>query len=422
MSRLLIRWWVLFSPLIAQSLDVSIEAPAAILMNADSGVVLFERNAEEAHYPASITKIATALYLIENKGDVLDEFAEASSEAVAAISPEAKRKQRYRQPSHWLEFGSSHIGLKKGERMTLRSLLDGLMLESGNDAANVIAEHLSGDVPTFISDLNARLAQIGCRHTHFTNPHGLHHPDHVTTARDMAVMTREALKYPMFREVVSALTASRPKTNLQEATQFRQYNKLLRPGKHYYPKAIGVKTGYTSDAGSTLVAAAEDGERTLIAVVLGCDSQQQRFEDTIRLFDAAFREEKVTRRVLSAGPQSFACRPSSSRKKLTTRLAHDVTLSFYPSETPDLHGNLVWATNLAPPIVEGSVVGEIQVLDAQNRVWTRAPLLAANTVRAGLGEAVKSAWGSSGLIRKGAKTCALVGVVGALIAFLRRRR
>jgi serine-type D-Ala-D-Ala carboxypeptidase (penicillin-binding protein 5/6) len=402
-------------------LEVEIEAKAAILINAETGAVLFERNAEAPHYPASITKIATALYLLESKGDSLDEIAVASPEAVAAISPEAKRKQQYRCPPHWLEFGACHIGLKKGEAMSLRALLHGLMLESGNDAANVIAEHLAGSVPAFMTALNARLAEIGCTHTHFLNPHGLHHPEHVTTARDMARMTQWALRYPVFREVVKSVHACRPKTNLQEATSFSQYNKLIRPGKYHYPRAIGVKTGYTSDAGSTLVGAAQNDERTLIAVILDSSSSGYRFQDAINLFEAAFAERKITRRLLAAGRQSYSRCLAGANRKLTSSLRQDLTLAYFPSEKPQLRGILTWNEKLELPIREGEQVAEVAILNENGQCLATASLLAASDVDLNWRYRLVAAWRSFCLLRHGIKVVAVATLGIGLFALCRRK-
>src|SRR6185437_6437502 len=143
-----------------------------------------------------------------------------------------------------------------GEEMPLKEYLYGMMVRSGNDAANVIAEYVSGSIPTFMQELNDYLKQIGCLNTTFCNPHGLHHPDHKTTAFDMALLTREAMKNPVFREIVSTVRHKRPKTNKRPAAVLVQTNRIIKSGtQYYYPKAIGVKTGYHSRAQNTLVAA-----------------------------------------------------------------------------------------------------------------------------------------------------------------------
>lgn len=276
----------------AKPLKVDTFSKSAILINAETGAILYEKNARTPGYPASITKVATALYALEKKGMSLDEIATATEEAIGVVSAQAKRINNVRYPAYRLEPGGSHINIKIGEKLPLRALLYGLMLASGNDAANVIAQHTVGSIPQFMQELNTYLKQIGCRDTNFTSPHGFHDPLHLTTALDMAIITRRALKFPIFREVVKTVRYTRPETNKQPASYLVQSNKLIKQGQFNYPKAIGVKTGYTSPAGHNLVAAAENGERTLIAVLMGGDEVNKRYRDAIALFEAAFAEKK----------------------------------------------------------------------------------------------------------------------------------
>jgi len=271
-------------------LALDLNAKAAILMDGRTGEILFEENAHQTMYPASTCKIVTALCLLEEKGGCLDEVAVASREAIRAISPCEKKRKNYTTPSYWLEQNSSHIGIKAKEELSLDVLLHGLMLQSGNDAANVLAEHVDGSVPRFVERMNRRVHELGCSQTHFTNPHGLHHPEHVSSAYDLALMAREALKNLKFRKVVSTLNYERPKTNLQDATYKPQKNRLVQPGQYYYPGAIGGKTGGTTDGKCSLVAAAERDGRLLIAVVMGCDPFRETYKDVTQLFDYGFAQ------------------------------------------------------------------------------------------------------------------------------------
>src|SRR5580700_845367 len=255
-----------FSPLLPSPLKVEVSAKGAILMNTETGKILWEKNAKEQFYPASTTKIITALYALEKKAAALDEFVLASYDAVAVVHPNIRRASLGGHPPYRLEFGGSHMGIKAGEILPLRALIYGLMLASGNDAANVIAEYVSRDIPTFIEELNRFVRGKGCLNTTLYAPHGLSHPKHRTTAYDLAIVAREALKNPFFREVVKTAQYSRPQTNKQGESILYQHNALVKPGRFYYQKAIGIKTGYTLGSGYTLVAAAEDERRKLIAV------------------------------------------------------------------------------------------------------------------------------------------------------------
>ena len=188
----------LFVPLLAQPLDLKVTGEHVILMNAETGAVLFEKNAQERCHPASTTKIATALYALHLRGHDLESKMTTRSEAVRSITPQAKQQSKYRSPPHWLETDSSHIGLKKGEEMSFHDLLHAILISSANDACNVVAETLGGTIPTFMEHLNYYLKKIGCANTTYNNPHGLTHPDHQTTAQDLAIMAKEALSQPFF--------------------------------------------------------------------------------------------------------------------------------------------------------------------------------------------------------------------------------
>lgn len=363
----------------AKHLHCDVPAPTAILINADTGVVLFEKNAHTPTYPASTTKVATALYALNEMGNSsLDEHIKASHEAVSAVTP-ATRRNSGKHPSYRLEFGGTHMGLKFGEIMTFRSLMYGLMLVSGNDAANAIAEFVAGDVPTFMEGLNMYLQEIGCVNTHFTNPHGLSDSRHVTTAYDLAQMTLHAMKHPFFREVVKTTRYTRPKTNKQEESYLVQFNALLRPGKHFYPHAIGVKTGYTDAAGRNLVAAAEKDGRRVIAVVLNCTDMSQRYRSCINLFEAAFNEMKVKRKLFSQQHDAFTISLKGAESPLEAILQKDVIVEYYPSEESKLHAKLRWAhVNL--PVAQGDVVGEMQILNDKGVVVLSEPLFAKKDV------------------------------------------
>ncbi|HEV8051275.1 MAG TPA: serine hydrolase, partial [Parachlamydiaceae bacterium] len=261
---------ILTQPLSAKAdkLALSVNAEAAILMNADAGAILYEKNAHNLHYPASTLKIATALYALQKVADKMDVMIAADQDCIGTVKEEAIRKSNYTLPSYLLIPDGSHIGIKRGEILSLRDLFYGMMVASGDDAANVIAKYTSGTIPQFIAEMNSYVKQLGCHSTTFYNPHGLHHPKQQTTAFDLATLTREALKNPVFCEMIGTVRYTRPKTNKQEPSTLVQTNRLLRTGPYYYPKAFGVKTGYYSLAGNNLVAAAKDGDRTLIAVVM----------------------------------------------------------------------------------------------------------------------------------------------------------
>lgn len=344
----------------ASQLSVDLTSESAILINMDNGKILFEKEARRKQFPASITKIATAIYALKNMNGSLDRVISADQDSVASISEEAKRKSNYTFPSHWIEFGSSHMGIKLGEELSLRELFYGLMVVSANDAANLIAKTICGSQSKFIEGMNAYVKSLGCKDTFFTNAHGLHHPKQETTAYDMAIITIDALKHPFFRELVATSSRDRPKTNKQEKVIQLQHNRLLRKGEFFYPKAIGVKNGRTSHSETTLVAAAKDKDRTLIAVLLKSKEKNGVYKDAINLFEAAFQEAKVEKVFIKAGEQKYVLNLKEAEKPITTYATEEIRLDYFPAEEPVFKGFIEWV-KLSLPIKKGEKVGTFYV-------------------------------------------------------------
>jgi len=413
---------LLSTSVLADQLDVSVLAESAILINAETGRVLFEKQSHQLQYPASTTKIATALYALKKKKDGLNELILAEQDSIASITDEQMRRSNYSLPAYWLTPGGTHIGIKKGEQLALKDLLYGMMIASGNDAANVIAQHVSGSIPNFMSELNTYLRSIGCSKTNFLNPHGLFHPQHQTTALDLATMTREAMKDPMFRQIVSTVRYTRPKTNKQDPTTLVQSNRLLRQGDFFYPHAIGVKTGYLSLAQNTLVAAAEKDGRTLIAVLLKTKERPDSFRDAIRLFEAAYAEKSIQRLLLKKGPQQFTVAISGGARPLETYLKDDLVLEYYPAEMIQTKSFLYW-DQLQLPISKDQRVGELRIQDEAGQVVAAGVLYANAEVDQSFGTRLKALFrGSRGHIAPIWKVLAVLGVIGLMfLLFLRIR-
>lgn len=389
---LLLAPYILAGTLLAKPLKVSVEAESAILINADTMNVLFEKKAKQKQYPASITKIATAAYALKVKGNQWNPLIAAEHESVASISPQAKRQSNYTMPSHWIEAGSTHIGIKRGEEFAFQDLLRGMMIASGNDAANVIALHVGGSMAAFMEGMNHYIKSLGCHNTHFTNAHGLHHPKHETTAYDMAIITVEALKNPLFSEIVKTVNYKRPKTNKQEPVPLVQGNKLLRKGEFHYPKAIGVKIGGTSIAHGTFVAAAKDGDRTLVAVLLNVKEKGGIFRDAKKLFEAAFNESKIERNLIKAGRQSYALTLEGAEKPIPTTAQENMKIAYYPAEEPVIKAYLVW-DDIKLPVKKGQRVGEIQLKSDRDEIFKKVTLFADEDVGKSWGFTLKSFFG-----------------------------
>ena len=255
----------------------------------------------------------------------------------------------------------------------------------------MIGSYVGGSVPQFMEGMNDYLKEIGCKHTTFFNPHGLHYPQHQTTAQDMAILSREALKNPFFCQVVSTVRWPRPKTNKQEASTLVQSNMLLRSGKYYYPHAVGIKTGYHARAGHNIVAAARKDERTLIAVLLKEKKRSELFQDAIKLFDAAFQQSQVTRVLLRAGLRNHTLSLKGAVKPVSAYLKEDLAITYYPAEEPKVKCLLFWDT-LQPPIAKDQRIGEMRVQAEDGRLIAAAPLFAQEPVKATWNFAIKTSF------------------------------
>lgn len=230
---------------------LSITAKTAILMDAKTGTVLYEKKSNKKMYPASITKVMTTMLTLENCE--FDEIVTFSDEAIFGT-----------------EAGSSGISTEVGEKLTVEQCLYAMMLESANEVCAGIAEHITGTKADFVKLMNKRAKELGCKNTHFANPNGLPDDKHYTTAYDMALITQEALKYPMFRKVTSTIHYVIPKTNKKVKRNLWQHNKMTKysNASYSFDGYEGGKTGYTVKAGNTLVSFAKRGDLELICVVL----------------------------------------------------------------------------------------------------------------------------------------------------------
>lgn len=250
--------------------NISVSAEGAIVMDADSGAVLYGKNIHTAYFPASITKILTALIVIENCD--LDDVVTYSHNAVYNV-----------------EAGSSSAGLDEGDQLTVRDSLYAMLLKSANEAANALAEHTAGSIEAFSAMMNAKAVSLGCTDSHFNNPSGLNDPEHYTSAHDMALIAQAAFQNETFVEIDSTLYYDIPPTkrNPEGIRVYPGHRMLKKNMSQYYPGIIGGKTGYTSLAGNTLVTCAERDGMKLIAVVL--NGHQTHYTDTKTLLDFGFR-------------------------------------------------------------------------------------------------------------------------------------
>lgn len=350
--------------------SISIEATAALLMDLDTDQVFYEQAADEQRYPASITKIMTALLTLEaiNRGE-LDLNTVVTVDAAALED---------------LTEDSSTANLQPGEEISVKDLLYCLLVASANEAANVLAMTVCQDIPTFVERMNQRAQELGMTGTHFANPHGLHNDDHYSTARDIYRMTKEAMTHAAFREIVSTGQYVVPATNLSQARTLSNTNGLLSGYKYSgytYKGTIGVKTGSTGQAGYCLVAAATQKGHTLVSVVLGAENptdskgniERKQFSESKRLLSWAF-ENFYAATLLDADTylQELPVRFSSQTSHVVIRPAQSVKVMVpgeYNPERLELRLHLDHDVASAP-IAAGDVLGSVTVIYAGEEYGT----------------------------------------------------
>ncbi len=249
--------------------EFEIMSQSAVVIEAETGQVLYNRGMNDKQYPASITKVMTALVALEH-GD-LNDVITVSDHAVTSVQ------------------GTSHIALSSGEVLTLEEALYGMMLASANDCSVAIAENVGGSEEAFVKMMNEKAQELGAKNTNFVNPHGLHDVNHYTTAYDMALITREAMKHPDFVRIAGARTYTMSATNKQgeERTHSNQ-NLMLHPGKYYYEYARFGKNGFTTPAQNTMVVEAKRGSMELICVVMRCADGYQKYVEAAQLLDFCY--------------------------------------------------------------------------------------------------------------------------------------
>lgn len=261
---------------------LNIDARGAILINANTGVTIYEKNSHKKLYPASITKIMTA-YLACKYGK-FDDTLTASHNAIYGIGQ-----------------GSSIIGIKEGEQISFLDGLYGIMMESANEVCMMVAEHIDGTVEKFVDRMNKQAQDWGCKDTHFNNPHGFHDVDHYTTPYDMSLIAFNAIKDENFSKIWGTVDHTIPANNKSPQRFLHNKDKMLKPtSDYYYQYAIGGKTGFHDDAKNTLVTCAEKDGVKLISVVMKANGYNQAYTDSKTLLDYGFSVYKDNK-VYTAG-------------------------------------------------------------------------------------------------------------------------
>ena len=328
--------------------EIDINSEAGLLVEVSTGKILYEKNADKIMYPASTTKILTAILVLENCE--LSDMVTVSQNAISNI------------PSGYVT-----CNLHAGEEISVNDLLYALMLPSANDAAFALAEHVGGSIENFSDMMNEKAKEIGCTNTHFVNPNGIHDDNHYTTAHDLYLMANYAMKNETFRTIVSKTEYVLPATNMHSQADRIMYNsnELLNNNSknYYYENAIGIKTGTTSKAGSCLVAESSKNNMELISVTLNggtTNGLNDRFTDSKKLFDYGYENynfDNITEK--NATISTIEIENGTKDTKNLNLIAendisvlHNINLDL-STITPEITLN----ENLLAPISEGEIVG-----------------------------------------------------------------
>ena len=409
--------------LLSSRTSFSVAAKAALLIDLNTGRAVYEQDADERVYPASLTKIMTCLLALEN-GNLSD---------VVTVSASALDD---------LDADSSVAGLQVGEQMTLENLLYCMMVVSGNDACNVIAEHIAGSITDFVRMMNQRAYELGCLNTHFSNPHGLHDENHYTTARDLSIITQAALKSENFRQIVDTYEYQLPDDNVrQNIPKLKTTNMLIyrsMSNSLYYSRAHGIKTGYTSQAGRCVISEATGDGLDLLGIVCGAattildsgDLLMENFTECARLFDYGFDnysylpimsplypvdQVKINN---SAGAEAVAVAPQDEIKVLLPndydpdKLVTDIQLNSDSVDAPVREGDVLGSATVT---YSGEILGQTKLLAITDVARSEI-----SSAAAGTGAYIQKNWWKWVVIA----IFVAVGVILALIVLyqLRKRR
>lgn len=331
--------------------DVSAEA--AILIDSSSEKILYSKNENGKMYPASTTKILTAILTIENCN--LDDVVSVPYEAISSISS-----------------GYSVAALQAGEQLTVRHLLQVMLIYSANDAANVLAYHISGSIDAFAVLMNNKVSELGLKNTHFTNPSGIHDENHFTTAYDLSIIMKYCMKNETFRSLSSLKYCTIPATNKYDERVFNTTNELLIydnrevDSNYYYKYAIAGKTGYTTQAKNCLVSVSNKDNLELICVVLGVglypNNLSAKFVDTKTIFDYGYSNYTIRKlRDLNAiATQIEINNGTKETKNLDVLISSDISVLVSRDDletefSPEISIN----ENLSAPISQGQIIGKI---------------------------------------------------------------
>lgn len=344
-------------PLTAQSSsavsDFSVSCRSAILVDVNTGQVIYEQNADSRQYPASVTKIMTALLIREHTDP--DEIVTVTETSLQG-----------------LDSAGSSVSLVVGEQMSVNELLHCMLISSGNDAANVLAEHVGGTVAAFVDMMNHKSAELGCTGTHYMNPHGLHHEQHYTTARDIYIVTREFVADPLLMQIANTVSYVVPATNKSSERILTTTNYLISgvsTSRYIYTYARGIKTGTTTPAGYCLVSSAEKNGLYLVSVILGCGKDEasgdvMSFVETKRMFEYGFGNFSYKTLVEKNQPVVEVGVEMSQEAENVVAVTQE-SISALLDNGFDESGVVLtpwlYSESLTAPVIKGQLLGEVDV-------------------------------------------------------------
>ena len=337
-----------------------INAESALLIDNKTNKVLYSKDMNRKMFPASTTKILTAILVLENHS--LDEKVTASYNAVMTI------------PS-----GYSTASIQIDEVLTVEQLLELLLVHSANDAANVLAEYTGGSIDSFVAMMNTKINELGLSDTHFTNPYGLQDNNHYTTAHDLAIIMQYCLKNDDFRKIAGQASCAIPSTNKSEPRKYSSTNELLIAGNsNYYPNLIAGKTGYTSEAGECLVSAAYNDNLELVGVILNSNN---RFKDTRSLYNYGYKNFSIKNIVNEKDiiTNVEVKNATKDTKNLNLLVSEDIpVLANNSDDLSKIEPQITLNNDIKAPIEDGQVLGKVSY--SVNGITYSTDLIAANNV------------------------------------------
>ncbi|GAA4709517.1 D-alanyl-D-alanine carboxypeptidase family protein [Brevibacillus fulvus] len=352
-----------------EKLNIAPHASSAILMEADTGTILYEKNANEKLPPASITKVMTLLLIME-----------------AIDRGELKLTDKVRASEHAASMGGSQIFLQPGEEMTVEDMIKGIAIASGNDASVAMAEHIGGTEEAFVAKMNERAKQLGMKNTHFVNANGLPAENHYSSAMDIAIMSRELLKH----EIITKFTGIYQDYLRKESANpfwLVNTNRLVR----FYEGVDGLKTGFTSQARYCLTATAKRNNMRVIAVVLGEPDTKTRNSEVTSMFNYAFNHYQVFPVYKKGDVIKELMVDKGLLPKVNVITTQSVSLLTKKGETPDMYEKqIVLKPTLKAPVKNSDVVGHIFIRTKDGKEVSRVELYPAKTIaQAGFWEILK---------------------------------